>query len=205
MECKAIVSSTCPNNHTVTRKCHDKAAEHCQKCEAELRAQEKKRQQDHELDERRQAKQRAYAARLAEIEEEIEHQRRILKDQADEKARQQTLDQKEQDLRNLREKIRRPAQQSAPSSSQSGSSANPSSKTETPRPHPASPKRTEAQPDTATAGTNSTTSDRNKGQPDWDKSEAKDDWEWQKKFEGAENRALDSLIPMIGALSCVHM
>lgn len=31
------------------------------------------------------------------------------------------------------------------------------------------------------------------------KSNARDDWEWQKKYHGADNKALDSLMPMIGA------
>jgi hypothetical protein len=29
-------------------------------------------------------------------------------------------------------------------------------------------------------------------------SEARDDWEWQKEYEGAENEALDLLVSMIG-------
>lgn len=73
MDCKVIISSTCPNNHKTTRKCHDKAAAHCRKCEAEVRAREKKRQRDYELDKEREAKQSAYAARLVEIKKEIHH------------------------------------------------------------------------------------------------------------------------------------
>ncbi len=78
MECKAIISSNCPKNHKITRKCHDKAATTCRKCEADARAQEKKILRDFKLDQERQAKQQAYAAQLAEIEDEIEHHKRIL-------------------------------------------------------------------------------------------------------------------------------
>lgn len=208
MNCKAIISSTCPNNHKITRKCHEKASKHCRKCEAEVRAQEKKRQRNHELEKERQAKQQEYAARLAKIEEEIEHKKRTLREQTDEQDRQQTLRQKEQDLRNLQEKLKRPRQQAAPSTSPPSSSASSSSKTKTPDCDPATPKATKARADSATAGSNPPTSDQNKSQPDWNKSEARDDWKWQKKFQGAENKALDSLIPMIGALlflCSVHM
>lgn len=106
MKCKSIISLTCPKNHKISRECHDKAAAAiCRKCEAEARALEKRRQRDYKLDQERQAKQQAYAARLAEIEEEIEHQKRVLKDQAEENNRQNALAQKKQDLVNLKSKV----------------------------------------------------------------------------------------------------
>ncbi|KAE8823376.1 hypothetical protein HRS9139_09785 [Pyrenophora teres f. teres] len=194
VNCKAIVSSTCANKHTTTRKCYNKAAAHCPKCEAEVRAREKKRQRDHELDQQRQAKQRAYAARLVEIEEEIEHQKRVLKEQAEERDRQQALEQKKQDLRNLQAKAKQPTQAS-PSPTPGIKAPNTHS---TPSGGPAAPSKTIAGPSSATANSAPSTPDQNESQPDWDKSEARDDWEWQKKFEGAENEALDSLVSMIG-------
>ncbi|KAI1680959.1 ATPase family associated protein [Pyrenophora tritici-repentis] len=194
MKCKAIVSFTCANKHTTTRRCHDKAATHCPKCEAEVRAREKKRQRDHELDQQRQAKQRAYAARLLEIEEEIEHQKRVLKDQAEDRDRQAALEQKKQDLRNLRAKAKQPAQ--APPSQDPGNKA-PNSPS-MPSGGPTTPSTTTAGPSGTTADSGPSTPDQDESQPDWDKSEARDDWEWQKNYEGAENEALDSLVSMIG-------
>jgi hypothetical protein len=41
-------------------------------------------------------------------------------------------------------------------------------------------------------------SEDSEGQPDWDKSEARDDWKEQKELWGAENEALDALMSMIG-------
>ncbi|KAL1612780.1 hypothetical protein SLS60_001009 [Paraconiothyrium brasiliense] len=38
---------------------------------------------------------------------------------------------------------------------------------------------------------------------DWDKSDARDDWEWQKQYEGADNEALDELMNMIVGLESV--
>ncbi|KAJ4366237.1 hypothetical protein N0V83_007873 [Neocucurbitaria cava] len=195
MDCKAIISSKCSKGHTVTRKCHDKAAAACQKCEAEVRAQEKKRQRDYKLDQERQKKQREYAARLAEVEDEIEHQKRILKDQAEERDRQQALAQKKQDLLGLKTKAKETTRQPDVNKSSTKSSTimsennSPSQNGASTPQHPANP---------PTSKSSAATTSEHDGQPDWDKSEAKDDWEWQKKYEGAENEALNSLISMTG-------
>ncbi|KAL5401415.1 hypothetical protein PMIN03_011529 [Paraphaeosphaeria minitans] len=184
-----------------TRKCHDKAAAHCRKCEAEVRAREKKRQRDHKLDEEREAKQRAYAARLVEIEEEIQHQRRVLKEQAQDRERQQALQQKKQDLRNLQEKVQNPRKPPEPASSTSR--ATPTTNDSSGRQgENAAPNTTSHHNDKTTANATAISpdhdQDQDRNQSDWDKSEARDEWEWQKKYEGAEMEALDSLVPMIG-------
>jgi SpoVK/Ycf46/Vps4 family AAA+-type ATPase len=201
MDCKVIISSTCPDNHKTTRKCHDKAAAHCRKCEAEVRAREKKRRRDHELDEEREAKQRAYAARLVEIEEEIQHQKRVLKEQAEDKDRQQALEQKKQDLRNLQERVQNPRKPPVPPSSATKATATQSSDIGRQREN-AAPNTTSNHSEKTTANAKATLPDQDQGQDQnqscWDTSEARDDWEWQKKYEGAENEALDSLVPMIG-------
>lgn len=67
-----------------SRRCYDKAALTCQKCETARLAQEKRRQRDHQFDEERQAKQRAYLTGLIEIEDEIEHQKRLLASRTEE-------------------------------------------------------------------------------------------------------------------------
>lgn len=200
MDCKVIISSTCPNNHKTTRKCHNKAAAHCRKCEAEIRARENKRKRDHELDKEREAKQRAYAARLVEIEEEIQHQKRILKEQAEDRDRRQALEQKKQDLRNLQEKFKHPGKPPVPTSSASKTTATPPNDTSGRQSENAAPNTMSNHSDKTTANANATSpdQDQDQDQSDWDKSEARDDWEWQKKYEGAENEALDSLVPMIG-------
>jgi len=94
MECGIIISSKCSKGHRITRKCHEKAANLCRKCEDELRAQEKQRQRDYKLDQERQMKQQAYASKLAKIEDEITHQKRLLSDQAHEESCQYALAQK---------------------------------------------------------------------------------------------------------------
>jgi len=196
MECKAIIVSKCSKGHKITRKCHDKAAAICRKCEAELRAQEKRRQRDYKLDQDRQAKQQAYAAKLAEIEEEIEHQKRRLNDQADEENRQHALAQKKQDLLNLKKTVESPSrvpvtpqssQQPSATSTASGASRQESATQDS---NTSSNKSEAPSSDGASA--------QSHDQPDWDKSEARDDWQEQKELWGAENDALDSLMSMIG-------
>jgi hypothetical protein len=205
IDCKAIVKSTCPQNHQVSRRCHDKAAAAtCHKCEVEARQAERKRQRDHKLDQDRQTKQKEYAARLAEIEDEIEHQRRLLKDQSDERDRRTALSQKKLDLVNLKDKASKLSK-----TTESRSTAPPSThQTEHNKENLLSPQAPSAQSPTSTSkpteqiakssNTNVTNTNGNEKPQDWDKSESKEDWEWQKNLEGAENKALDSLIEMIG-------
>jgi hypothetical protein len=178
----------------MTRKCHDKAAATCRKCEAEARAAEKRRQRDHNLDQERQAKQRAYAARLAEIEDEIEHQKNLLRHRTDEENRQNALAQKEQDLLNLKKKVKNPAKVDKPSetmqaptatSSKTAAQANPSSAPKTPF-------------EDSQSEVDEKTSEQSEDSTSWDASLAKDDWNEQKQLWGAENEALDTLMSMIG-------
>jgi hypothetical protein len=84
MDSEAIVSSKCSKNYKTTQNCYDKAAATCHKCEVEARAAERRRQRDYELEEERPAKQEAYARRLAEVEDEIKQENRLLRDRKEE-------------------------------------------------------------------------------------------------------------------------
>lgn len=197
MKCKAIIASRCPNNHKITRACHDKAAAICHKCEAEARAARKRQERNHELDQERQAKQQAYAARLAEIEDEIEHQRSLLKNRAQEQDRQNALAQKTIDLANLKKKVQVPAEIEQTLAEIGKSNATPQSSGVTAGSSSSSTTSTTISDCTSPAADN-TESESNQKQPNWDVSEASDDWEEQKELWGAKNEALDSLMNMIG-------
>ncbi|KAF2260255.1 P-loop containing nucleoside triphosphate hydrolase protein [Lojkania enalia] len=198
MKCMAILTSQCPQNHKITRKCHDVAAAICKRCEAEASKREKKRQRDHKLEQERQAKQQAYASKLAEIQNEIDHQKSLLKNQADEEDQKNTLSQMKQDLANLKYKVGKKTRSAALDSlanTQGSQSTTSNEVTNYP------PKRqSKPQPDTSQQAPNASKSTINDSKHDTDpvKSEAHEEWEWQKKFEGAENEALDSLMKMIG-------
>lgn len=209
MTCKVIMKSTCPKNHVISHACHDKPASSCPKCQQEKLEQERKRKRDHEIDQERKARQRAYAASLAKLDDEMENQKRALVHEAEDVDRQKVLAQKRKDLAAMKERVRQ--------GKETGSS--------TASPSVAAPSRGATKPPQKQADTTSSQSDAsadNQATPQKTKddanpvppsnvpsnskdlslnhssSEAEDDWEWQKKFEGADNEALDELMSMIG-------
>lgn len=194
----SIITSTCAKDHKYTRKCYDKAAVVCQKCDAARRAEEKRRQRDHELDQERQTKQRAYLAKLIEIEDEMEHQKRRLRHRDEEADREAALAQKKIDLENLKNRVSIPARPAKPSPDTSVSSK---SAVAVPPPGVHSAITQQQGPGQASArntGTQANAANNQSSAPTWDQSDAKDDWEQQKNLDGAVNEALDSLMPMIG-------
>jgi Cdc6-like AAA superfamily ATPase len=188
MPCESIVTSQCVKNHKITRKCHDKAAAICQKCEAAQRAQEKRRQRDHKLDQEREAKQQAYLARLVDIEDKIEHEKRLLKNRAEAAEQDAAIAQKERDLENFKKRA-------------AGSVGNTHSSTPTQvkNPNEAShgEQNTVSKPPN-TLGSQVKPTNKDMVLPKEEQSDAKDDWEHQKKMDGAQSTALDSLMSMIG-------
>ncbi|KAH9863899.1 hypothetical protein J1614_009831 [Plenodomus biglobosus] len=194
MNCEDIIELKCPVGHKMTRKCHQKAIASCQKCDAEARAKEKKRQRDYKLDQERQAKQQAYAAQLAEIEDEIEHRKRKMKDQADDLDRKHAIAQKKQDLQNLEAKAEKA--KTFPRMPPTASTTPTVSDDTEPSKHATS--RQGSRSNEGAPGASNNPTKETEGLNDWDVSEAKDDWDWQKEYEGAKNDALDSLMSMIG-------
>ncbi|KAF3228249.1 hypothetical protein TWF106_007498 [Orbilia oligospora] len=207
MECPALIKSRCSRKkHNISRECHDKAAASCRKCEAEDRDQERRQKRDHKLDQERQAKQVAYARKLAEIEDEIDHQNRLLREKRDDRDRENGISQKQQDLASLKTQVKRFSESGDASASSSGRATSsittvktepaPQTKPTAPQTKPTTPetKPTTPQP----SQTSMKESENNEDDGEWEVSESKDDWAWQKEFEGAENEALDSLMEMIG-------
>lgn len=204
VECRAIVSTTCPQKHRIKRKCHDIAAALCRKCEQESREKERKRQRDYKLDQERQAKQDDYARRLAEIQDEINHQKRLLKDRADEEDRQNALSQNREDLAKMKQRVKAASN----NTDRTGASS-----TRQPLPQPSEGENGKPATNSGHAAPASVQDDqnqdvrgneaRNEADDDspadkWDHSESKDDWDYQKKYEGAKNEVLDQLMRMIG-------
>ncbi|KAK6508267.1 hypothetical protein TWF506_010363 [Arthrobotrys conoides] len=214
MECPAIIKSRCPQKkHNISRKCHDKGAAFCKKCDAEDRAQKRKQQRDHKLDQERQAKQVAYARKLAEIEDEIDHQKRLLREKRDDRERENGISQKQQDLASLKTQVKRISESGGAGASSSGRAT--SSITTVKGPHAPQTNLTAPQPSSTQEGsprlqpslsgnetkpsqTSMKEPENNEDHGEWEISDSKADWRWQKEYEGAENEALDSLMDMIG-------
>lgn len=190
----------CSQNHKISRECHEKAATACRKCDAEAQAKQKRQQREYELDQERQAKQHEYARKLEKIDDEIEHQKRLMKFQADEIDRKNALAQKKADLANLKDKAHKTQQatqaQRADIAKAQGAQSDKEVKIAPVRGRLSISASENEVTKSAAAATPPAAAEEDL--PDWDKSEAKDDWEWQKQYDGAANESLDSLMPMIG-------
>lgn len=147
--------------------------EKCLKCVREDMETEKRVKRDLKLEAERLAGQEAYKRELAEIHDEIDHQRRIIKYHQDDEDQKKTLAQQQADLAALKDTAGRivnapkPAPNSAATMPGSLSPVNP------PTPRDASDSL-----------------DIPEG--------AKEEWEHLKQFEGAKSAPLDELMSMIG-------
>ena len=191
--CEIIVKSTCSKNHKLSWKCFKKRPAICPKCDAEAREQEKRRQRDHKLETDREASQEAYAKKLADIQNEIEHYRLVMKYQSDDQERQRVLSQHKQDLANTKAAASR--MNLKPTKTDPNAPLAHGEKPATRMPNNSNisdiPPGTKQNSDGSTNSVNSS-------QDEWKPPPSKKDWEYQKEFEGAENSALDSLVDMIG-------
>lgn len=183
MECRAIVESVCPRSHRLTRPCF-KSKSTCRECEAEDKEKERIKQRDHRLDMQRESRQKFYMQQLQEVQDEIAHERRILRDRAEQNDQERSLKQSRQDLENLRRRPERSQNVKV-----------------TPKP----PSTTVELPSTTDGGRDSACQECSEGgAPDESKrSDAcelspGEEWRNQKMYEDAHNEALDSLMEMIG-------
>ncbi|KAH7122786.1 P-loop containing nucleoside triphosphate hydrolase protein [Dendryphion nanum] len=191
--CTVVIKSFCPEKHTIRRKCHDKAAAVCQKCQAEARKKEERRQRDHKLEQEREAKEKAYAQELANVLAEIEHEQRRMKADMDDQERQNVLAQHRRDLKNLRNAKNSTIFPQIAGSSQDHSSNKPHANQQpTPSRSPSPVLNSQDDTNTQDNGVNTSLS------TSWDQSNARDDWNYQKNLEGQDNEALDALVGMIG-------
>jgi hypothetical protein len=140
---------------------------------------------------------------LAEIQDEISHQKRLLKDRADEQDRQNTLSQNREDLAKMKQRVNaalnapRPVVfQRPPPHSKPTDDGNVNSKTS---PEHAAPASVQDGHDKHVEDTEAGHEAENLSSIDqWDHSESKDDWNYEKEFPGAKNEALDKLMSLIG-------
>ncbi|KAL1648449.1 hypothetical protein SLS58_002204 [Diplodia intermedia] len=197
MECQQILTDACPRKHKLTWRCFAGRPSVCAICDSEAREKAEKLQRDAELEEVRQKKQRAYARELAELQDEIAHERRLRRENAEQEERDRVIRQHQKDLQNL---------QSGLAGLGLGGQNPPVSQSvkapDTPSPSPPGP----PSPTAANAGSIPAAQQANKyshdgkGKGPWKQpdSPAKDEWEYQKKFEGASSDTLDDLMSMIG-------
>lgn len=188
-QCKQIIQEKCSQNHNMTWECWKQSVP-CGKCEAEARKREAQRQRDHKLDLQRQANERAYAQRLAELDEEIAHERRLQKEHGDQLYRERVLQQRKKDLADARVTTKNVTVVKIPHSEMDAGTKSKIHKAETSTEGKSASLSHESSLGKEQQG------EQKGGQPDI--SQAKWDWEYQKRFENADNEHLDALMEMIG-------
>ncbi|KAF7561335.1 hypothetical protein G7046_g2807 [Stylonectria norvegica] len=144
-------------------------------CAQEDEATRRRVQRDFDMEKARQEKQDRYAKELRQIDDEIAHQRRTMKDETEEKDYKETLLQKVEHLKTLKETKKRQDEAKAREAQST---------------HPPS-----SDSNNKDTGKNATESSK---EFDVVSSGARDEWEYMKRTEGAHNAALDQLMGMIG-------
>ncbi|KAK0737339.1 P-loop containing nucleoside triphosphate hydrolase protein [Apiosordaria backusii] len=171
-ECNQLITRVCARQHKAKVRC-GRQNEGCVHCIKEDQEMERKAKRDLKLEEDRKAREEAYTRTLKEIQDEIEHQKRVNKYHAEERHRSETIEQQKADLEALKEaeiKLRQQNKQRA--EAQSRSKAASASQTAKKAPINAS--------------------------EDWS-SDARAEWEFLKESEpGTYSKALDELMSMIG-------
>jgi hypothetical protein len=101
MPCYKIVEWVCQRNHRISLPC-SQVKGCCRLCDKEDREQESKRQRDLDLETKRAQRQVEYARKLAEINDEMEHLRRLERDRLDAEEHARVLHQHQEDLARLK-------------------------------------------------------------------------------------------------------
>jgi hypothetical protein len=185
MSCHKIIEWTCPRGHHTARACSQvKGA--CRICNEEDRIANTKLMRDLALDAERERRQKEYARQLAEIEDEITHERRLQRNEIENAERTKTL-------RQYREEL---AQLKATKSTKIGSiSMKCEVKAQSFSKEPKDP-LTVKENDEPKEHTNAKSEETDKK---WaDPASAKEDWEYQKSYQGARSKEIDTLMEMIG-------
>ncbi|KAK0705676.1 P-loop containing nucleoside triphosphate hydrolase protein [Lasiosphaeris hirsuta] len=174
-ECNERVSRVCDRQHKTKVAC-SKRSENCRECIMEDKEQERRIKRDLQLEEERQRLQEAYARELQDLDDEIDHQRRITKYKLDEEEQRHTLEQKRVDLANMKDAQKRMEEQKRQREAMSLRAA---------------------QAAKAKAAQKPSTEPRNSLEfPD--SLSAKAEWEHLRSFEGARSKPMDDLMDMIG-------
>ncbi|KAI6157079.1 P-loop containing nucleoside triphosphate hydrolase protein [Pisolithus tinctorius] len=186
MLCKAPFSDKCPvGAHTITWKCHEGRPSNCKQCDKEMKRLERQAKRDLEAKEQREAAEREHDLRMLELEAKLQFEREALVELQKAKDRENETRQKEKEIEDLKQKVKRaaarrdPKAQAGPSQSQS----NPPSRPRTPSQDQSSG--------------NSQPANQNVPRPKMG-SAARDKWEYQKRVEGVQNDAIDKIMDMTG-------
>ncbi|KAE8380077.1 P-loop containing nucleoside triphosphate hydrolase protein [Aspergillus bertholletiae] len=194
MKCEKITKWTCSRGHKTTRPCFQINGT-CQPCIAEDEAEEAKKKRDMELDLQRERKQKEYLRQVAELQDEISHQRRLQRERREDEDRKKILVGYQNDLNTL----------VSTSPSSQGSSVTNISTTNNPNNFTTNSNGSSPNNRLPTSGKQSPVQSAKKSQVHQvplrskpNNSPAWDDWEYQKTYLGAHSNSIDKLMAMIG-------
>ncbi|KAL9584330.1 MAG: hypothetical protein Q9212_002190 [Teloschistes hypoglaucus] len=151
---------------------------------------EAQRQRDHKLDLQRQANERAYAQKLADLDDELAHERRLQKEHGDQLSWERVLQQRKKDLADTRVTTRKVTEVNGPDSEMEAVTGSKIQQVETPT------EGKSASPSHESSLGKEQQDEQQGDQPET--SQAQSEWEYQKRFEMADNQHLDALMEMIG-------
>ncbi|KAL2131440.1 hypothetical protein VTI74DRAFT_5109 [Chaetomium olivicolor] len=172
-ECQQLIDKVCDRQHKTKVRC-GKEKDGCHKCIQEDKEMERRIKRSLKLEADRQSREQEYTRKLQDIQDELEHQRRINKYEVEEEMRKQVLEQHQAELAALKGTEQRLRQQNK--------------------------LRAEAAKGVLKAKTkaaNNPSSSASSKDQDWP-SDAKAEWEFMKEYEGAQSKPLDELMEMIG-------
>ena len=175
IQCASLVEKSCDRHHKTQVQCSAKSVR-CAKCIEEDRAQERRIRRDLDLERTRLVREKAYAETLQQLQDGIDHHRRLLRYKSQEEEQQKTLSQHREQLDSLRTTVLRLQQHKEEESSR---------KAKTTQTRDASK---EGQP------TDFHNAKVGKSLP----SKAREEWSYCKETEKASSPALDELMDMIG-------
>ncbi|KAK2597595.1 hypothetical protein N8I77_012373 [Diaporthe amygdali] len=174
MPCPHKVDRVCDRGHKLKMQCHMRN-DKCRTCAKEDLETERRIKRDLKLEADRQAREAAYKKELEEIQDEIDHERRMIKYRNDEEEQQRTLAQQRADLAALKETAERILKAPKPQIKQNMPGSFPAFDPPTPP----------TDPDSA---------DTLEGLREGPEHE----WKYLKQFEGAKSEPLDHMMGMIG-------
>jgi hypothetical protein len=172
--CTYPVEKTCARQHKRKIQCSRKN-EPCGTCVAEDLENERRIRRDLDLERNRLARQAIYKKELQEIQDELDHQRRIIKYAMEEEAQKNDVAQQRQDLKALKEAAIRTQQIKQ-----------------------AEKDRAKATKEVSSQNIDAVVENKSSHEMDGFLSKAQEDWNYCKKFDGARSKPLDELMNMIG-------
>lgn len=176
-ECHQLIDKVCERQHKTRVTC-SRPSDGCKNCIEEDKQQERRIKRDLQLEEERQRRQQAYSRQLQELDDEIEHAKRLAKYKIEEEEQAKTLEQRQADLSSIKETQKRLKEQEERKKELAVKAALRASTLAARQP---------AQ--TAQLGC-----DAGFEYPE----DAKAEWEQLKRLEGASSTPMDDLMEMIG-------